>query len=605
MLSKRNLAFLLHEWLGVEALCQRPRFAMHSRERFDAVLHQAMRLASTRLAPVNRLLDEQEPRLDDGGVWTPEALQQVLADIHASGLMTAVQDETNGGMQLPTVIDRAIAAQLAGASASAYAYLLPLRSATRLLLRYASVVTAAPYVSQLLQARATCTYCVSEPQAGSSMADIRTRAVRQSDGSFRLYGTKMWIVGGDHRLMDNIVHLVLAKIEYADGRIGMDTDSLSLFLVPRTLACGCGHEEERNDVVATGLSPQMGQRGASSCLLSFGDGYHQPWGQAGAVGWLIGGENQGMALINEVAPHIQLEVGMAAIGVADSGYRHALAYARERHQGRIPGQHSANCAQIPIIEHADIRRMLLLQKSYVEGGMGLGLWCARLVDDIETAPTLAERERAQQLLALLAPVMKCWSAMFGLHANSLAIQVLGCYGYTRDFPVEQSYRDNRLHAIMEGTHGILSMEFLRDQLLAEDARGYGHFLEVVSQTLRRAAERPGDGRHMSVQLGKYTERFGWVLNRLKQERDPTRRLASASLFMEAFGHYVVAWVLLDHWLLAETAYLSAYGNERNFYAGKCLSVRFFFQHELPRIEPDLVLLESMDLTPLEMHPDWF
>ena len=227
------------------------------------------------------------------------------------------------------------------------------------------------------------------------------------------------------------------------------------------------------------------------------------------------------------------------------------------------------------------------------------------MDEADTAETSTERARARDLLLLLAPVAKSWSAHNGLIANSLAIQVLGYYGYTRDYPVEQLYRDNRLNTILEGTHGILALELMRDRLLADDFMGFQRFAHEVEQTLGRAAARCGDVRHMAVQLQKYAERFGWVINRMRQKPEAGRRLANASLFMEAFGHYVIAWIWLEQALVAEVAYLSAYGSERNFYAGKCQAARFFYQHELPRIEPQLTQLEQMEMCALEMQSAWF
>ncbi|MDO4232624.1 MAG: acyl-CoA dehydrogenase [Lautropia sp.] len=599
MLLNRNLGFLLHEWLNVEALRDRTRFSGLDRSRIDTVLMQASALSSGTLAPINRLLDEHEPRLMEDGVCTPPALREALGRVFSSGLIGIGQDHEAGGMQLPAVIDKAVAAWLDAGSAAASAYLFPTRTAGKLL-RHCRSDMGKRALQMLMKGEALCTMGVSEQQAGSSLADIRTIALPQPDGSFRLFGHKMWVVGGDHDITGNIFHLVLARVEQGAQGVADAPESLSLFLVPKFLLEG----GERNDIVVTGLSPQMGQRGASSCLLSLGDGYHLPQGQAGAMGWLVGQPGEGLAMLAEVSPHIQLEVGMAAIAVAFAGYAESLGYARERHQGRIPGQHHHG-GQIAIIQHADIRRMLLIQKSYVEGGLALGLWCARLIDEQETASDEVSQTRARHLLNLLAPVMKCWSALYGMHANSLAIQVLGCYGYTRDYPVEQLYRDNRLHSLVEGTNGVLSMEFLRDRLLADDAVGFHHFLDVVNDTINRGAARCGDVRHMALQLGKHAERFGWVMERLRSERDLSRCLANASLFMEAFGHFVIAWVWLEQVLVAEVAYLSAYGAQRNFYAGKCQAARFFFTHELPRVEPNLVLLEQMDMVTTEMSPDWF
>lgn len=633
MLANREIGFLLNEWLDIQALCRRPRFAALRREKFEAALVRAAQLSRDVLAPANRQLDEQELQLLGEKVWAPSLLGEVLKAVQNSALLSVAHDREYGGMQLPILLEKAVTACLFAGSASVMAYLHPIQAASRLLLGHASRAFAAYWVPLLLGGKATCTFCTSEPQAGSSLSDIRTRAVRQENGSFRLYGNKMWVVGGDHELADNIVHLVLAKIESEQGSIEPGAESLSLFLVPKYLPEGfaAGIDElwpmdgarppaqgqasvlsaggkdpgNHNDVAAVGIYPQMGQRGATSCLMSFGEGYHLPSGQAGAVAWLVGDENAGMALINEAAPDIQINIALSAAALGYVGYANALLYARERHQGRFPGVNSHLGGQVPIIEHADIRRMLLVQKSFVEGSLALGLWCARLMDEAETAETPMDRLRARELLCLLAPVAKSCSARNCLKANALAIQVLGCYGYTRDYLVEQIYRDNRINPILEGTSGILSLEMMRDRLLTDDFMGFQRFAYEVEQTLGRAAARCGDIRHMAIQLQKYAERFGWLINRLRQEPDIGRRLANASIFMEAFGYYVIAWIWLEQVLVAEVANLSAYGSERSFYAGKCQTARFFYQHELPKIDSQLTLLEQMDMCAMDMQPAWF
>ena len=321
MLSRRDLDFLLHEWLDVQSLCDRARFASLRRDHFDAVLAQASQLARGCLASANRQLDEQEPRLTAEDVWTPPVLSEVMAAVRDAGLLAMSQDRALGGMQLPVLIEKAVTAWLFAGSAAATAYLYPSQAGSRLLQRHAGRALASAWLPLLLKGRATCTFCISEPQAGSSLSDIRTRAVRQPDGSFRLYGNKMWIVGGDHAVTDNIVHLVLARIEDDSGDIMPGVESLSLFLAPKYLpadpnsAEGAAERGERNDIVAAGIYPQMGQRGATSCLLSFGEGNHLPQGQAGAVAWLVGEENAGMALVNEAAPEIQIDIGTTRASV--------------------------------------------------------------------------------------------------------------------------------------------------------------------------------------------------------------------------------------------------------------------------------------------------
>lgn len=604
-MASRSLAFLLHEWLNIEALCRRPRFAGHGRASLDDRLFRAARVADEHLATINRLLDEQEAVLDADGVRTPPALAGALKALLGLGVLSASHDRDLGGDQLPVVVEKAVSVLMNGASATVNAYVFATQAVARLIRQYGDGRVLHDYLPQIMASRALGTLCLSEPQAGSSLADIRMRAVPQPDGSYRLYGHKMWISCGDHQLSDNILHLVAAKIEGPDGEIQPGVRALSLFVVPKYLLQAGDCRGERNDVAADSLTPKMGQKGAPSCLLSFGEGHARPDGEAGAVGFLLGKADQGLEMINAITQELRVDIGLSAASLGYAGYLHSLDYARERLQGRVPGTLSSGSTQIPIIGHADIRRVLLSQKAYAEGGLALGLWCARLIDEQQTAETDEARARSGEMLAMMAPVLKSWAAQWCLQANSLAIEVLGSYGYTRDYPLEQFYRDNRLNAIQEGTHGIQSLELLRFQLARDDHHLFRRFGEQVCRTAERASARGGDGRYMAILLKRYTERIETVLYKLYDEPDLTRRLANASVFMEVFGHYVVAWVWLEQWLVAEVANLSAYGAERHFYAGKCQTALFYFRSELPRIDPQLLVLEQMDMTAADMRPEWF
>ncbi|MDO5102414.1 MAG: acyl-CoA dehydrogenase [Lautropia sp.] len=604
-MASRSLSFLLHEWLTVDTLCRRPRFSGHSRETIDERLFRGARLAEEKLAPINRLLDEQEASLEGDVVRTPPALTEALTALADFGMLSASHDRALGGEQLPLVIEKAISVLMNAASTTVNTYVFTTQAVSRLIRHHADEGLLAACLPQILSGQALGTLCLSEPQAGSSLADIRMRAVSQPDGSYRLYGHKMWISCGDHEVSQNILHVVAAKIEGEDGDIQPGARALSLFVVPKYLQSPDGSARERNDVVADSLTPKMGQKGAPSCMLSFGEGFRHPGGEAGAVAFLLGSPEQGLGMINEITHELRIDIGLSAASLGYAGYLHSLDYARERLQGRVPGTGSASTTQIPIIGHADVRRVLLSQKAYAEGGLALGLWCARWMDERLTAETEAARSLAADMLVMMAPVLKSWAAQWCLKANSLAIEVLGSYGYMRDYPLEQFYRDNRLNAIQEGTHGIQSLELLRFQLAREDQRLFKRFARMVCDTADRAAARGGDGRYMAILLKRYTERIGAVLSKLYAEPDLTRRLANASIFMEVFGQYVIAWIWLEQWLVAEVANLSAYGAERHFYAGKGQTARFYFRSELPRIDPQLLVLEHMDMTAADMRPEWF
>ncbi|MHA3700575.1 acyl-CoA dehydrogenase [Jatrophihabitans sp. YIM 134969] len=573
ILSRRDLDFLLHEWLDVESLTSRERFAAHDRATFDAVLDLAEQIATDKFANHNRKADLAEPHVVDGKVVLIPEVQQALDAFAASGLITATFDEAVGGMQLPFTVGRAVLAWFQAANTATAAYPFLTLANANLLLAYGTDEQIQRWVEPMLAGRYTGTMCLSEPQAGSSLADITTRAEPQPDGSFRLYGNKMWISAGEHELAENIVHLVLAKIP--GGPAGVK--GISLFVVPRYLDDGSA-----NDVVLAGLNHKMGYRGTTNTLLNFGE-------RDGAVGWLVGGEHQGLALMFHMMNEARIGVGLGATALGYSGYLHALAYAKERPQGRPLGDKDPTSPQIPIIEHADVRRMLLAQKAYVEGGLALGLYASRLVDEIETAADSNDRERASTLLDVLTPIAKSWPSQWCLAANDLAIQVHGGYGYTRDYPVEQFYRDNRLNPIHEGTHGIQALDLLGRKFVLHDGAGLRALESAVRATVESAtAAFPEYASDLAAAL----DRLVATTRKLHGAGDPAVTLANASVHLEATGHVVVAWLWLQQ-------LLAACGKDGEFYDGKRSAAAYFFRWELPRTGPQFDLLDSLDTTVLD------
>ena len=332
------------------------------------------------------------------------------------------------------------------------------------------------FLRPMLAGRFSGTMALSETQAGSSLADILTRAEPQADGTYRLFGSKMWISGAEHELTDNIVNLVLAKIP--GGPAG--TKGISLFIVPKYLVNEDGSIGERNNVVIAGLNHKMGQRGITNTVLNFD----------GAVGYLVGEPHRGITYMFTMMNEARLGVGMGAVSLGYTGYLKSLDYARERPQGRPVTAKDPTTPQIPIIEHADVKRMLLAQKAYVEGGMALLLYCAKLVDLQHSAQTDAERDAVTLLLDILTPVGKSWPSQWCLEANSLAIQVHGGYGYTREYDVEQHYRDNRLNPIHEGTHGIQSLDLLGRKVTQRGGASLAALGEAIAQTVDDARPPP-------------------------------------------------------------------------------------------------------------------
>ncbi|MEY2897130.1 MAG: Acyl-CoA dehydrogenase [Pseudomonadota bacterium] len=615
-LDARGLEFLLHEWLEVEKLTERPRYAEHSRETFDAALATAQAIAMERFAPFNRRGDVEEPRLVDGRVELVPELRTALREFINAGFMAAEADAELGGLQLPVTVAKACSAWFSGANMGASGYSFLAMGNANLLQVHGSPAQIDAFVRPTLAGRFFGTMCLSEPQAGSSLSDIVTRAVPDGDSPLgprhRLFGNKMWISAGDHELGENIVHLVLAKIPGPEGKLVAGVKGISLFVVPKFLVevQGQGAQArvsvgERNDVAVAGLNHKLGWRGTVNTLLNFGEGRHRPGGAAGAVGYLVGEPGRGLAAMFTMMNEARIGVGLSAAVLGLAGYRHALDYARGRPQGRPltgAGKDAAS-PQVPIIEHADVRRMLLAQKAYAEGAFALNLYCARLVDEHKTAPEPARQREAGLLLDILTPIAKSWPAQWCLEANSLAIQVLGGYGYTRDYPVEQYWRDNRLNMIHEGTHGIQALDLLGRKVLMEE----GAALRLLGQRMQAtivlaAASRHPDTQRWAGMLAQRVQRVAEVTQAVWSGGDPRLALANATPYLEAFGHVVLAWIWLELSLAASAHYREA---DSDFYHGQWLACRYFYLYELPRVDAQLALVAARDDTTLGAQEVWF
>ena len=610
---RSTLDFLLYQWLDVPALTQRARFTDHSRETFDAVLDTCERIAREKYAPFNRLVDVQEPQFDGERVILPQATQDAAQAYAASGMLSAAQDYAHGGMQLPYTMEAAANSFFACASVSIGAGLLTTGNAN-LLMVHGTAQQQAAFARHEFSGRFSGTMCLSEPQAGSSLSDVLTRAL--PDGPdfaadplgprYRLKGNKMWISAGDHELTDNIIHLVLAKIPGPDGKLVAGTRGISLFIVPKKMVDAQGQlTGERNDVALAGLNHKLGWRGTTNCLLNFGEGKYPlrphadgPFAAgAGAIGYLVGQPGEGLRCMFHMMNEARIGVGIAATMLGLAGYYASLDYARNRAQGRPIGSSGKDAAapQVRIIEHADVKRMLLAQKAYGEGALALALYCARLVDEQRTGAE-AHADEARLLLEVLTPIAKSWPSEWCLEANSLAIQVLGGYGYTRDFPVEQYWRDNRLNMIHEGTHGIQAADLLGRKVLMEDGRGLRLLGERMLATAGRAAGQPelapfAEGLQQALHsLGAATQ-AAWA------SRQPKQALANAVPYMQAFGHTVLAWIWLD---VALTAL--AHDSEQTLAQtqGKLRATSYFYRYELPKIGAWLAVVSASDQTCAEM-----
>ncbi len=585
-LSRRDLDFLLYEWLDVTALTSLERYTEHSKETFDGILDLCADIAIKRFAPHNKKSDQNEPRMgDDGKVVIIDEVGAALDEFGKAGIVAAQFDESLGGMQLPTVVARAAMAWFQAANAATSSYPFLTMANANLLVEYGTPEQVDTWVKPMLEGRFFGTMCLSEPQAGSSLADITTKAEPADDGSYRITGTKMWISGGDHELSENIVHLVLAK---APGG-GPGVKGISLFVVPKFLADGT-----RNDVALVGLNHKMGNRGTTNTLLNFGDGTYHPVAESGAVGYLVGEAHRGLSYMFKMMNEARIGVGFLATSLGYAGYLQSLDYAKTRTQGRPVTNKDPNSAPVAIISHPDVKRMLLAQKSYVEGALALGLYCSRLVDEQQTATDPAVAAARLLLLDVLTPIAKSWPSQWCLEANSLAIQVLGGYGYTKEFDVEQLYRDNRLNPIHEGAHGIHGLDLLGRKVVMQGGAGLQLLVETISATIERAESAEPE---YAGTLRTAVDRLVEVTGTLWSAGDPAVSLANSTVYLEATGHVVIAWIWLEQ-------LLAVGDNTGDFYEGKRAAAQYFYRYELPKTGPQFDLLANLDRTTLDTPDAW-
>ena len=595
LINRRDLDFQLYEVLNAEKLTQRPRHADHNRESFAAAIDAAHAIAQEKFAPHNRKSDENEPTFDGNRIHIIPEVREALQAYCAAGLLAPSKDYEQGGMQLPIVVAQACAALFKSANGSTTSYVGLTLANANVIERYGSDSQKKKYLGALLTGRFFGTMALTEPQAGSSLSDLKCSATQQPDGTYRIKGSKIFISGGDHELSENIVHLVLARIHGAPSGV----KGISLFIVPKFRVNDEGSLGQRNDVKLTGLIHKTGWRGTTSTLLSFGD-------DGECVGELVGQPHQGLACMFHMMNEARIGVGLGAVMFGYRGYLASLQYARERLQGRAPNSKDPLQPQLPLIAHADIRRMLLAQKTYVEGGLALGLYAARLVDEQKTSESEIARSEASQLLDLLTPIVKSWPSQWCLEANSLAIQIHGGYGYTREYPVEQYWRDNRLNMIHEGTHGIQAIDLLGRKAVMQNGAAIALLGLQIKNTVEAAREKPLLAQHaqaLQTAWSDVTDTLAVLTPMIKT--DSNLALANANVFLEAFGHTVLAWTWLRQAVVAASALPQAASEDINFYKGKLQACRWFFHCELPRTAPQHALLRSLDDSALVMASTWF
>lgn len=597
ILDQRDLEFMIFELFDAQGLTKRPRYADHNRETFLAAMDTAKLVAEKYFIPIRQKADVEQPTFDGEKVWMIPEIKVGLDAVKEAGLNSPTADYELGGMQLPPLVASAAGAYLSAAASTIVGYNGLTTANANLIDAHGTDEQKNTWVEPMRNGRFAGTMAMTEPGAGSGLADLTTTATAEDDGSYRVVGNKIFISGGDHELNENIVHLVLARIKGAPKGV----KGISLFIVPKFLVNQDGSVGERNDVALAGLFHKMGGRGQTSTSLNFGE-------NGGAVGYLVGEEHKGLTYMFHMMNEARVMVGTGAAVTALTGYQYSLDYARERPQGRLPSSKDPMAAPVSIIEHADIKRMLLAQKAYSEGAYALCLLGTQLADDIHTAETPEEREYAHTLLDFLTPMIKTWPSEYGPKANYFAIQVMGGHGYINEHPVEMFYRDNRLNPIHEGTTGIQSLDLLARKVPMNNMAGYRAILGEMEKTIAVAQQQPelavyaGELEQAIVTLKSTTE----VLLGAMAEKNIDLALSNSVKYLELFGNVIIAWLWLKQGIVANAALANnPHQADTFFYRGKLQALKYFYRFELPEINSWAKILSDLDSTSHDMNSAWF
>ena len=594
-ISERNLRFLLYEVFNAASLTQHAHYEVHSKEVFDMVVETALKIGRDLLRPNLREMDQNPPELIDGRIKVHPSVKSLMREWGEGGWLAATAPMDLGGQQLPITIYSACRFVFSAANYSASIYGSLASGATRLIETYGTEEMIKTYLPKMFAGEWQGTMALTEPQAGSSLSDISTLALPTDKGYYHIKGQKIFITGAEHDAVENVFHMMLVKIQGAPPGV----KGISLFLVPNKRIDENG-ELVPNDVQVTGIFHKLGYRGIPLTQLNIGE-------NDDCRGYLVGEPHKGLTYMFQLVNETRIDIGICAAAIASAAYYASLAYTKERPQGRKASAKDPTLPQVRIIEHPDVKRMLLFQRSIVEGSLSLLLQCS-LYADLEKVLTGEEKERYALLLALLTPVAKTYPSEMGVHSVSQGMQCLGGYGYCDEFPLEHYFRDARIHPIHEGTTGIQAMDLLGRKVTMNDGKAYKIYLEEVQKTIR-------EGKAVSV-LERYAKELEDGLDRLQgvtehlmglaagESRDLF--LADATLYLEFFGIISVAW----QWLLQALSIQKALsrnptGGEADFYHGKFYAFRFFFGYELPKIGWLAKRLMDSDGLTVEMKEAFF
>ncbi|MGD0168894.1 MAG: acyl-CoA dehydrogenase [Smithella sp.] len=595
-ISDRNLKFLLYEMFDVERLIKYPQFADHNKEVFDMVIETAMKMGKDLFKPVLTEMDRNQPEYAGGAVKVHPQVRAILKECGEGGWIGATFPCEWGGQQLPMIIGMMVPTAIwAAANYSGSVYSGLSTGAAGLIGSFCDEKTRNMYLPKMMSGQWQGTMALTEPQAGSSLTDITLTGTPTDQGYYKMKGQKIFISAGDHDGVDNVIHLAIGRIKDAPAGI----KGISLFIIPKKRIEPNG-DLTPNDVNCAGIYHKLGYRGAPITQLAFGE-------NEDCRGWLVGEANKGLGYMFQMMNGARIDVGLGAAGIASAAYYASLEYARERPQGRKITSKDPLSPQIPIIEHADVKRMLLFQKAIVEGSMSLLMQCG-LYEDLFNVTQGEERENNHLLLELLTPVAKTYPAEMGILSCSTGIQILGGYGFCDEFPLEQFYRDVRIHTLHEGTTGIQGMDLLGRKLTMKQGKAGKLYFEQVRKAIANAQTDEALKPYcimLDTAMGRL-EKVTAHLMGIAMEGKMELFLADASVFLEFFSIIAIAW----QWLLQATVARKALaGNpplgDVNFYKGKIHTCTYFFNYELPKIEGLAKRLQNSDGLTVAMKNEYF
>jgi butyryl-CoA dehydrogenase len=588
--SKRDLHFQLFENQNCLELLQYPYFSDHSKETFALVLDAAEQIAEKSLFPIFKEMDRQEPQLENGIVKVHPQMRSIIRQFGADGWINAIFPYEEGGQQLPWTLHLSAGFILQAANYSASVFPFLTTGAANLIRTFGSTALRDAYTPKMYTGEWQGTMALTEPDAGSSLSDLTTIAIPSSKkGVYSIRGQKIYISAGDHDACDNVIHLMLARIEGAPA----GTKGISLFVVPKIRLDGTP-----NDVLTQGIYHKMGYKGAPIVHLMIGS-------ESACEGYLVGEAHQGLKYMFQMMNEARLGIGMNATAIAAAAYQTSLAYAKVRPQGRNISDKEPNRPQVPIIQHADVKRMLLFQKSITEGSLALLIFCGLLGDKLSQESEPQKKAEMEALLDLLIPIAKSYPSEMGVQSTSMAIQVLGGAGYTTDFPVEQYYREARIHPIHEGTTGIHGLDLLGRKMLLHEGLGWKMLQKEFQSTLKEAKPLPELGE-IALTFEKYAQEFasGTAQLLFKQNQGPEYYLADATLYLEGAGLLCMGWIWLKQAITAQKA-LDRGSKEQDFHLGKIETARYTVAYELVKLKGIVERFASTNYPTLSMKTDWF